>query len=501
MLIQVGVWEVGSDRSNPKFGKRYFLFRAGAILIGLLPFLLFELTLQAIGWQQPDGIRDPYVGFANVRPLFEKNLESGRYEISQTRYPLFRPDSFSIDKPENEFRVFCLGGSTVQGRPFAIETAFSTWLEISLQVADPSKQWRVVNCGGVSYASYRLAPIVDEIMEYEPDLLILYTGQNEFLEDRTYDSIKTASPWVVQTHERLSSFKTYSFLRNCFVRQGEPDPKLKTELPSEVEARLDFRDGLSQYNRDDAWKKDVVQHFEHNLRRMIKKAEACGVPVILCNPVCNLRDAAPFKSQNGDLSNPELKHFEESLTAITSRESLQANGGEEVAQLRSLVELDPRHADAQFRLGQAYLRIGDTEQARRHLIMAKEEDVCPLRMIEPMYVIIENVRRDYNIPLVDLKAFFEQRAVDGIPGRESLVDHVHPSIHGHQLIAGLLLDEMVAGKMVKLTDDFAIAKEVQFEAHLESLPYMYFELGKDRLAGLKRWSEGRVTREKKSPEK
>jgi hypothetical protein len=33
-----------------------------------------------------------------------------------------------------------------------------------------------------------------------------------------------------------------------------------------------------------------------------------------------------------------------------------------------------------------------------------------------------------------------------------------------------------------------------FENHLESLPFIYFELGKDRLAGLKRWAEGKVTR-------
>ena len=63
-----------------------------------------------------------------------------------------------------------LGGSTVQGRPFSIETAFSTWLELSLTAADPSRIWQVVNCGGVSYASYRLAPIVDESSCYKPDL-------------------------------------------------------------------------------------------------------------------------------------------------------------------------------------------------------------------------------------------------------------------------------------------------------------------------------------------
>ena len=38
--------------------------------------------------------------------------------------------------------------------------------------------------------------------------------------------------------------------------------------------------------------------------------------------------------------------------------------------------------------------------------------------------------------------------------------------------------------------------EKSFESHFQSLPFLYFELGKDRLAGLKRWAEGRVTKEK-----
>ena len=88
---------------------------------------------------------------------------------------------------------YCLGGSTVQGRPYAIETSFTTWLELNLRTADPRYQWEVVNCGGVSYASYRLVPILRELLAYEPDLFIICTGHNEFLEDRTYASVKARS--------------------------------------------------------------------------------------------------------------------------------------------------------------------------------------------------------------------------------------------------------------------------------------------------------------------
>lgn len=495
----LGCYQVFGNRTGAfRLKKRSILFRLGAVLLGLLPFLLFELVLQSIGWQQPDSISDPYVGFSSIRPLFEVDDTGERYEISKSRYPLFCPESFLIDKPSDEFRIFCVGGSTVQGRPFAIETAFSTWLELRLQAVDPTKQWNVINCGGVSYASYRLTPIMDEIMAYQPDLIVLYTGHNEFLEDRTYESVKTTPRWAVQAHERLSAIKTYSFVRSLFVGEANSDPAStpKTKLPVEVEARLDFRDGLAEYHRDDDWKRDVVQHFQHNLRRMVMTARKANVRLILCNPVSNLRDAAPFKSENGaELSTVELRQFIEGWESISLEDGATPNPVDDLVKLKQLLKIDPRHAGLQYRIGQTYQQLGEFKQAKQHLLRAKEEDVCPLRMIEPMYNVIAVIANEFDLPLVDVKEFFEGRASDGIPGRESLVDHVHPSIHGHQLISGLLMDEMIRSGWVE-SSGVSSDSERLFASHLESLPYLYFELGKDRLAGLKRWAEGKVTREK-----
>ena len=106
--------------------KRQIIFRLCAVLIGLLPFLAFEFFLGAIGWQQLDGVKDPFVGFSSSRPLFELNEDRTEYEISDSRKPLFCDESFPVEKSPDQFRIFCIGGSTVQGRPFAIETSFST---------------------------------------------------------------------------------------------------------------------------------------------------------------------------------------------------------------------------------------------------------------------------------------------------------------------------------------------------------------------------------------
>jgi len=469
--------------------KKQIAFRIGAILIGLLPFVIFETSLNVIGWQRLDGVKDPFVGFASSEPLFELNADQTNYEISQSRKPLFCDDSFQATKSPDEFRIFCVGGSTVQGRPFAIETAFSTWLELSLQAADESKQFNVVNCGGVSYASYRLAPIVDEILGYQPDLIVLYTGHNEFLEDRTCESIKSTSPLVLSVHQKLSLLKTYSFIRSLAISGASSD---RDVLPKEVEARLDFRDGLKKYTRNEAWKSNVVYHFNHNLKRMVLAAQSAGVPLMICNPVANLRDASPFKSQNkAGLSSQQLRRFQSELQRLTE------NSSASIEELKPLLQLDAHHAHLQYRIGQAYQIAGDYENAKRHLIQAKEEDVCPLRIIEPMYDVIDAVTDQHNVPLVDIRELFESKAQDSIPGRELLVDHVHPSIRGHQLIAEMIRQEMQRQKWIEVGEGFEVKKNASFDSHLRSLPHLYFQLGKDRLEGLKRWVLGEVKKERK----
>ena len=147
-------------------------FRLVAIALGLSPLLIGELVFCFLGLGRPTDIDDPFVGFSAVHPLFALNSQTGRYEIAPSRLEHFCADSFAAKKPANEFRIFVLGDSTVQGRPWTIETSFTKWLELSLNAAEPRRTWRVVNCGGVSYASYRLVPILQEVLAYQPDLII-----------------------------------------------------------------------------------------------------------------------------------------------------------------------------------------------------------------------------------------------------------------------------------------------------------------------------------------
>src|SRR5581483_7503544 len=147
-----------ADRRRPAW--KSLLFRGVAVGLGLLPLLVCELALRATGIGKPTDYNDPFVGFSDVHPLFVLNEQSGRYEIPKSRQTHFQPESFLAKKPRDEFRIFVLGGSTVQGRPWAIESSFTTWLELNLNAGDAARRYEVVNCGGVSYATYRLVLIL-----------------------------------------------------------------------------------------------------------------------------------------------------------------------------------------------------------------------------------------------------------------------------------------------------------------------------------------------------
>ena len=54
--------------------------------------------------------------------------------------------------------------------------------------------------------SYRLLLILEKCLQYKPDLFIVCTGHNEFLEDRSYAHLKERAPYLGPVRSALSSF-------------------------------------------------------------------------------------------------------------------------------------------------------------------------------------------------------------------------------------------------------------------------------------------------------
>lgn len=472
---------------------RKVFFHLAAMVVVMSPLVLGELVIRLCVRAPAISAEDPYVSFSGIRPLFVHNSEGTRFETSQERLACFCPQSFAAVKSPETFRIFCLGGSTVQGRPYAVETSFTSWLKLNLEAAQPQTDYEVVNCGGISYASYRLVPIMRELLEYEPDLFIIYTGHNEFLEDRTYRRLKRIPNTLIGLHRMMLNLRSYclanEFISKRRARRTESVSSSKTVLPTEVSARLDFENGLESYHRDEVWHEGTIEHFRRNVQTMVRMSRGAGVPIILVNPASNLKDCPPFKSEfSSGLSESEIERITE-LWEDAEKLTWDDTYGK-IRLLEQAAEIDNRHAGLLYMIGKCYEHVGRLDEAKKWFTKAKEEDVCPLRILEPMQEAILSVAAKNKVPLVDVKKLFEEQSHEGVPGDEWLKDHVHPSIHGHQLIADSLYETMEDMGLVSKPEGWRTTRDRLWQHHLSSLSESYFREGFTRLNRLRRWSRG-----------
>jgi hypothetical protein len=221
---------------------------------------------------------------------------------------------------------------------------------------------------------------------------------------------------------------------------------------------------------------------------MVRIANDAGVPLIVVCPVSNLQ-YAPFKSEHrSDLTAAESEAFDDLLKQAEGLYSTDLSRAAEL--LRRAIAIDDQFAQAHFELGNCLLELGLVSEARDEWIQAKDLDICPLRMLEPMKQIIHHVTRETKTPLVDADALIAAKSRSGFPDRQWLVDHVHPSMEGHQLIADAIAEKMEELRLVHREAGWQAARESAYREHLASLDHVYFQRGKDRLRSEQGWAHG-----------
>lgn len=388
--------------------------------------------------------RDPYVGFTSEQPLFvEDRSPDGQisFVTAKNRLAFFNPQRFPKTKEAGVFRIFSLGGSTAYGHPYTDPTSFNGWLREFLRAVAPDRRWEAINAGGISYGSYREARLMEELIRYEPDLFIIYTGHNEFLEKRIYSEIiKMPAPLRGLTGfaMRLRSASLVKRGIEAITHSVAPATKLETDPVTLLDNSL----GPTAFTRDEKLHEQILRHYEFNIARMVDIARSIGAKIIFVTPVSNLREASPFKSEHRQgLSEEDRRHWLQ-LYNQARQEASGASPTNALATLAEAAAIDDRPADLHFVRGRVLEKLGQFKEAKAAYERARDEDVCPLRAPGAIRKILTQVAANRQAPLIDFESFVESHSEHGIPGGNLFLDHVHLTVDGYRLLALEILKAM-----------------------------------------------------------
>ncbi len=390
---------INKSNSSPEisFGKR-ILFSLLLLLIALSALLLVEGILRFCNYggdlslfvSAPEEISDYY----RCNPDIGK-----RYFYEQFTIPDPPKDLFLKKKPENGYRIFVLGGSTTAGFPYGNNLMFSRILWRRLQDTFPEKRIEVVNTAMAAVNSYTILDFIDEILEYEPDLILIYMGHNEFYGALGVASLESIgqSRAIIKLYLKMQHLRLFRLLRTLISKvktilernhadnPEDPTATLMERIVSEQVIPL----GSELYERG-------KEQFRTNLEEILRIADKADVPVVLSELVSNVGEQTPFHSVQSDTFPPANQVYKQAK------------------------ELEER---------------GDYDKAGQLYFWAKDLDALRFRATEDFNNIIYESASKYKITVVPMKNIFEKHSSHGIIGKELILEHLHPNVDGNFLMA------------------------------------------------------------------
>lgn len=402
----------------------------------LLFLVLLEAVLRLVGAGYPTEFFIPNKGGEG----YVTNIKFGWrfFPPRVARWP--SPQVLEAPKDKRAFRIFVLGESAAYGTPSDLY-GFIRILHVMLSERFPDLEIEIVNAAMTAVNSHVILPIARDCAGMEPDLFIVYMGNNEVIGPYGAGSIFgrrfTAIP-LIRAHIRLRSARLVQLFFSLFDWHGNYWGGVET-----WEGLAAFMD--HKVAADDPRLRYVRGHFRRNLEDICRVAGRKGIPVLGCTVAVNLRDVPPFASvHRPGLTADETAAFDadfqrgqEAFDQGRWREALEA--------FRACVERDDCHADAHYWLAKAIQSLGDDpDKAVGHFLQARELDALRYRADAGLNAAVREVfsgagsgRR-----LVDIERRLAEAAPGDValPGDEFFHEHVHFNPAGNYKVAKALFE-------------------------------------------------------------
>jgi len=434
-----------AEPPSPRRRPRWWL----SVLFALVPALVLvaglEGTLRLFGYGGSVALVVPVTCDDGTR-LWMLNPESRRrFFFRQPRNlrivgeATYR-ETFAYKKPPGTKRVFVVGGSAALGYPYGKNVSFAAYLRSLLERRYPKTRFEVINAGITAVSSYVVLDNVRELVRYSPDLIVVYSGHNEFY--GTYAPTSTIGSWrwrpAVIAFMRFQRTKIYLLLKDIVGRSPTLAPDDKRRLRR---AHLIGSMPRNEHIRlDGPIHRTVERNYRRNLEAMAAVARRHKVPLLFCTLAANERDVGPLRSWHKAGLDPDAKRrwqeaFDRGRRALADGATARA-----IESFSECVKLDPEYADAYFLLGRAFEKAGDFEAAAESYGSALDNDGMRFRADSRLNAIVRDVaekarKMGARVALADVRGAIRDRSPHGLIGLDLVIDHVHLKARGIYLAA------------------------------------------------------------------
>jgi tetratricopeptide (TPR) repeat protein len=411
------------------------------LLLLIVPLLTLEGLVRALGWRTAD---DPFIHFGRVASFFSDFEYEGMAYKEVTARALYRERevAFPRTKPAGTFRIFCLGSSASAGWPHPGGEIYSAYLESALRLAYPDREIEVINVSAQAYAAYRTRLILQEVVSFQPDLIVIYAGNNEFLEPRRY---ATGASWYDPLATLAGNSTLYELLRGSPLGarlwpRNTLQPQVVGGVAFEQWSKIEQIPVVLR--TDPAQFRKVAEHYEFSIASMLRSAKARGIPVILLTVPSNLRDWQPHVSLHAAGDRPAWdQRYAAGRAAL-----LKGEAGAAVELLARAAALDEGHAATHYHLGRALEAAGRSEEAYASYVRARDLDANPFRAVSAFNDIVRRVGKSFgNATVLDMESAFRAASHPLAPGFDLFLDYVHPTKKGNLVVAKGVFEKIVEG--------------------------------------------------------
>lgn len=418
---------------------------AFSLLTVVVCFALLEASLWLTGTPTLAEERDPTFGFSGLH-LFER--DPGRGVCATAKHAVRHSvnyQEFALDKPAGGLRLFTLGGSSAYGFPWGGRVAFPALLGRALTASLPNRQVESVNAAAMSYGSTRLRAVAAEVTAYGPDILVLFEGHNEFVEESLQRRLAEARR-ALPGNPLLARWRLYAAMTRLWER-ARPKPDGGADAQGKSVGELLGIDVVRQTSRyvDERKKAEAAARFKANYAAILDTAQAAGIPVLLCTVPWNASGWPPNQSVFAEGTPAGARREVEAAIALAKDRLAGGDPAGAATLLEPALVVAPGYAETWFRLGEAYQASGRFDDARAAFRRARDADAMPTRVTEGINEAIRSLAGRPGVTLVDVERLFEREAPHGLVGFELIEDYVHPNMEGHRLVARELWRTILEG--------------------------------------------------------